>query len=361
MTNNFYAVVMAGGSGTRFWPISRHNKPKQLIPLISHKSLLRETVERLSPLFKPNNILVITNIDQVEMARNELPMLPPENIMAEPVGRDTAPCVGYAAAFLEWREPGSIFCAIPADHYIHPKDKFQKTLSSAYKAAEQNNIVTIGIKPNYPATVYGYLQRGEPLSKQNHTNVFKLRRFCEKPSEKVAQKFVDSGEFYWNSGIFIWKAKTILDNIKKFLPHLYKGLITMMDYFGTSEQDKIVEREYNKFTRVSIDYGVMERAENVVMVEADFEWDDVGSFLAVAKYKKKDKSGNIADGLTCGIDNDNTIILSINTNHLIGAIGLKDVLIVHTDDATLICPKDRASDVKKLIEKIKEEKSERFL
>lgn len=355
MPTQFYAIVMAGGSGKRFWPLSRHNKPKQLLRLINKKTLIQESVERLFPLFKLEEVFIITNIDQIGIIREEVKMLPIENILGEPIGRDTSACVGYAAIFLEWLSPGAVFCVLPSDHYILQKEKFQKALLVASKSAEKGGIVTIGIKPTYPATGYGYIQKGTLIDEINGLRLYKLKRFAEKPDSKSATRFIDTREFYWNSGIFIWKTTTILNTIKKWLPGLYKGLMNIKQYLGTPELYTVLQREYEKLKSVSIDYGIMERveAENVVMLEADFEWDDVGSFIAVAKYKKKDDKGNVIEGVHCAIDTEDSIIFS-DSEHMIGTIGLKDIVIVHTKDATLICTRNRVDDVRKLADKISE-------
>jgi mannose-1-phosphate guanylyltransferase len=344
---HFYAVVMAGGSGTRFWPLSRKHKPKQTLPILGPGTMVRQTVERLFPLFDARQVFVVTAREHADLVRRELDLLPAENIIEEPMGRDTAAAIGLAATFLHWRDPEAAFAVLPADHFIDDPLRFQKALLKGREAARSGALVTFGIKPRYPATSYGYLQRGEAVG-----DAVRVRRFCEKPKAEVAREFVQSGDYYWNGGIFVWEAGSILAEINRFLPDLATGLKEIEKSLGTSQLPSVLAREYGKLKRVSIDYGVMEKAGQVLMIETDFEWDDVGSWSAAADRRAKDGAGNAVDGKVLAVETKNTLILSSDPDHLVGVLGLEGFVVVHTPDATLVCPKNRADDLKKLVEEI---------
>jgi mannose-1-phosphate guanylyltransferase len=358
--NGYVALVMAGGPGTRFWPLSRFDKPKQLLKLIEGESILLQTLRRLEGLFTPENIFIITNVIQVRKMLEELPTLLTSNIIEEPFSRDTAACIGLAAIILQKRFQDPIFCALPADHYIKPTDRFQRVLLAGRKLAMDGMIVTIGIKPSYPSTHMGYLQKGESLENIEGLHIHRLKKFCEKPTEKSATRFIATREYFWNSGIFIWKSSVILEAIKSFMPDIYGGLMHIKDHLDAPSFNEVLRQEYQKFRRISIDFGVMEKITNGVIIEADFEWDDLGSFLAITKYKRKDEDGNIVEGSFCGLDTSDSLILS-KEDHLIATIGVKDLIIVHTDDATFISSKKDLDTIKNLIEKIKSKGFEKFL
>lgn len=353
---HFYAVVMAGGSGTRFWPLSRKHQPKQTLPILGSATMVRQTVERLFPLFSPRQVFVVTAKEHSDLVRRDLDLLPQENVIDEPQGRDTAAAVGLAATFLHWRDPEAVFAVLPADHYINSPERFQKGLEKGAEAARSGHFVTFGIKPRYPAEIYGYLHRGE---KQG--DYYKVRRFCEKPKLPAAQEFVKSGEHYWNGGIFVWQASTILDAIATHLPALSAGLKEIGAALGTSRLPSVLSREYGKLERISIDYGVMEKADRVLMLEADFEWDDVGSWSAAADRRARDGAGNAVDGKVLAVDTKNSLVLSSDPNHLVGVLGLDGYVVVHTPDATLVCPKDKADDLKKLVEEVRAKGFDRHL
>lgn len=353
---HFYAVVMAGGSGTRFWPLSRKHAPKQTLPILGSVTMVRQTVERLFPLFDPRQVFVVTAHEHSDLIRRDLDLIPAENIIDEPMGKDTAPAIGLAAAFLQWRDPEATFAILPADHYIDDPLRFQKSLQKGREAARSGALVTFGIKPRSPATCYGYLKRGE-----REGEAFRVQRFCEKPKLEVAKEFVKSGEYFWNGGIFVWEAKTILDAIGRHLPDLAASLKEIQGALGTSRLPSILSREYGKIQRVSIDYGVMEKAERVLMVDAEFEWDDVGSWSAAADRRDKDAAGNVLSGKTLAVETKETLVLSSDPNHLVGVLGLEGYVVVHTPDATLVCPKNRSEDLKKLIDEIRAKGLERHL
>lgn len=343
--STYYAVVMAGGGGTRFWPLSRQKRPKQLLPILGPTSMLRQTVERLFPLFTADRIFVVTGRGHIDAVREDLEILPPENIIDEPIGRDTAPCVALAAAFLEWRDPGSTFCVLPADHFIGDVPRFHAALRAAYDDAQAGALVTFGIKPRYAATGYGYLERDGRG----------VKRFCEKPDEATAKVFLAAGNYYWNSGIFVWKASSILGEFQRHLPEHHAILQTIADAFGSSRFPTVINTEFPKMPRISIDYGVMEKAGNVRMIEADFDWDDVGSWKAASARRESQ-----TEGLVEAVDSPDTLVVSTD-DHLVATLGVEGVVVVHTPDATLVVRKDRAEDLKKLIERLKARGLEKLL
>lgn len=344
---HFYAVVMAGGSGTRFWPLSRKHRPKQTLPILGAATMVRQTVERLFPLFDPRRVFVVTAHEHSDLVRRDLDIVPQENIIDEPMGRDTAAAIGLAAMFLHWRDPDAAFAVLPADHFIDDALRFQNALAKALEAAKSGALVTFGIKPRYAATCYGYLQRGERVG-----DAVRVRRFCEKPKPEVAAEFFRSGEYFWNGGIFVWQAGAILAEINRHLPELGAALREIEAALGTSRLPSVLSREYGKLKRVSIDYGVMEKAGQVLMIEPDFEWDDVGSWSAAADRRSKDASGNAVDGKVLAVDTKDSLVLSSDPDHLVGVLGLEGYVVVHTPDATLVCPKNRSEELKKLIEQI---------
>jgi mannose-1-phosphate guanylyltransferase len=354
--DHFYAVVMAGGSGTRFWPLSRKHRPKQTLPILGPATMVRQTVERLFPLFEPRQVFVVTAREHAELVRRELDIVPPENIIDEPLGRDTAAAIGLAATFLHWRDPEAVFAVLPADHFIDDALRFQKALSRGREASKSGALITFGIKPRYPATSYGYLERGERVGE-----LFRVKKFCEKPKAELAREFVRSGGYYWNGGIFVWQAASILSEIRRCLPELGASLEEIQKALGTSRLPSVLSHEYGKLKRVSIDYGVMEKASQVLMVETDFEWDDVGSWSAAAERRSKDGGGNAVDGKVLAIDTKDSLVLSSDPEHLVGVLGLEGFVVVHTPDATLVCPKNRSEELKTLIEQIQSKGLEKHL
>ena len=265
-----YAVIMAGGSGTRFWPLSRSSTPKHLLTIVSEKPLIAECVDRFQGAVPPENVFVVTTAEQADAIAAVLSDIPRENIIAEPVGRDTAACIGYAACVVRHRDPEAVMAVLPSDHVITPTERFQESLFAAVEVAEkQGGLVTFGIRPSWPNTGMGYIQRGPQVETINGFKVFRLSRFREKPSLDLAQQFIDSGEFYWNSGIFVWKAQTILDEIEKYMPEHHKLLAQICPAIGTPDQQRVAAELYPKFQRISIDFGVMEMAKTVHVIEAD--------------------------------------------------------------------------------------------
>ncbi len=354
--DHFYAAVLAGGSGTRFWPLSRRDRPKQTLPLLGGASMVRRTVERLFPLLEPRDVFVVTSREHSERVRKDLDLLPAENIIDEPAGRDTAAAVGLAATFLQWKDPESVFAALPADHYVDDPAAFQAALRAGREAAASGALVTFGVKPRFPATGYGYLNRGP-----REGGAFRVRRFYEKPQLPAAKAFVESGDYFWNSGIFVWESWAVLREIERYLPAMAASLKEIGGALGTSRLPGVLAREYSRIQKVSIDHGIMEKAERVLMVEAPFQWDDVGSWAAAADRRPRDPAGNSVEGNCVPVETRDSLVLSSDPGHLVAVLGLEGFVVVHTPDATLVCPKGRADDLKKLVEEIRQRGHEKHL
>ncbi len=353
---------MAGGSGTRFWPWSREDTPKQLLNIVGQKSMLQHTVDRITPLFKPENILIITNALHREKIQKQVPQIPPENIIAEPMGRDTAPCIGLAATIVYKKSPDSTMIVMPADHIIEPANRFAQMAETAMNIVGRNNaLLTMGIRPTEPSVSYGYIHRGKQASDENGFTIYEVEAFKEKPDKATAQRFIDTGEYYWNGGFFVWQTAKILECLKKYTPKLALGLQKIGAALGTEYEWTTLEKEYYAFDKISIDYAVMEKAEDVLVIEVDFTWDDVGSWFAIERWNKRDGLGNTVLGTHHGMDTNSCIIVNNEQQHLVATIGVSDMIIVHTKDATLICHKQKAEQIKKLVEELKNGGKQSFL
>lgn len=354
-----HAVIMAGGAGTRLWPLSRKSKPKQLLPLFGGRSLLRQSYERLAALLPPSSIYVITGTAHAAMVVKELPELPPENVFGEPVGRDTANAVGLAAAILSQRDPDGEMGIFTADHIINPIDSFREAVNRAYKAAveQPDALVTFGIRPTSPHVGYGYVRRGESIGQ----DVYVVEKFTEKPNITAAMRYVSKGMYYWNSGMFTWRIKTILDQIAKHLPNSYPGLMECGQAWDTDNRDETVRRIYPELMKISIDFAVMERADHVLVVEMNCQWIDVGSWTALEQVVGGDGDGNVLVARnTINLASRGNVIVS-DDDHLIATIGVDDLVIVHANDATLICTKRDAQGIKELTEKVRERFDDKYL
>lgn len=341
------ALIMAGGRGERFWPKSRKNLPKQFLSLTDDgKTMIQLTVERILPLVKPEDIYIATNRDYKELVRRQLPSLPEENILCEPVGRNTAPCIGLGAAHMAKKYGDAVMMVLPSDHLIKYNSIFRSTLEDACNLAEQGpNLVTLGITPDSPETGYGYIRF---LPEKTLGRAFEVERFVEKPDLETAKSYLATEQYLWNSGMFIWKVSTILENLERFLPETYAGLKKIQSAIGTAEEQRVLEGEFQDFQSVSIDYGVMEKAENIYTVSGSFGWDDVGSWLAVGRIKQTNEFGNVMDGNVVAVDTKNTIIQG--GKKLIALVGIEDTIVVDTEDALLVCEKNHAGDIKKVLE-----------
>ena len=347
------ALIMAGGRGERFWPKSRKNLPKQFLSLTSDgKTMIQLTVERISPVVSLENIYISTNTSYKKLVMEQLPGIPEENIMCEPVGRNTAPCIGLAAVHIRKKLGDAIMMVLPSDHLIKNNVMFLDVLRDAATAAEENtNLVTIGITPSYPETGYGYIQFDSQNLKECTSRAYKVVNFKEKPDLSTAKEYVASGDYLWNSGMFIWKVSSILSNMENLMPAMYDGLKKIENSIGTTDQEQVLESEFINFKSESIDYGIMEHAKDIYIIPGAFGWDDVGSWLALERINSTNEFGNVVNGNVISIDTKNSIIHG--NEKLIATVGLKDIIIIDTEDALLICDKDSTQDIKKVIENLK--------
>lgn len=344
------ALIMAGGRGERFWPKSRKSLPKQFLSLTDDgRTMIQLTVERIRPLIDLEDIYISTNRAYRGLVMEQLPGIPPENILCEPVGRNTAPCIGLGAVHIAKKYEDAVMMVLPSDHLIKYNQMFLNALKDGCSIAEKGkNLVTIGITPDYPETGYGYIKF---LPQQADGNAYAVDRFVEKPDMETAKEYLESEEYLWNSGMFIWKVSTILDNMKSMLPDLHQGLLNIAEAIGTDKQEMVLEKVFPELESVSIDYGVMEKAENIFILPGVFGWDDVGSWLAVERIQKSNESGNVVTGNIITINSKNNIIQG--GKKLIAAVGLENLIIVDTEDATLICDKGSTPDIKLVLENLK--------
>ena len=362
---NRYVIIMAGGKGERFWPVSRQKTPKQLITLLGERSFLQQAVDRVAPIVPSKNIFVITNEAQAAEVRKQLPKLPRENVIAEPVGRDTCAAVTLGAAIVGARSTTGVMAVLPADHVIPDPKKFQQVLSDAFDLAGRGQvIVTIGIKPTDPATGYGYIRTGEGLPppqgvKAYKTAFFRAEQFVEKPYFDKAVEYLNSGQYRWNAGMFIWSFVTITEGLQKHQPEMFDACQRWFKVAGQpAKLDKILAREYPDLKKISIDYALLEKAQNVVVADGLFEWDDLGSWTALARHLKADAEGNCAVADFIHVDAARNIIFDARTKTRtpIAVVGLRDSILIQTDDAVLLAHKSQAQKVKELVAKLAADK-----
>lgn len=354
-----HAVIMAGGAGVRLWPLSRQNRPKQILKLFGGTSLLRRSYERVATLLDPENIHVITSRAHVPFVSEELPELPAGNLIGEPMGRDTANAIGMAAAVLARRDPDAVMGIFTADHIITPTERFCAAVEKAYQTAEQNAnaLVTMGIRPTRADTNYGYIRRGKRVA----DDVFEVEKFTEKPNVAKAMKYLSSGEYYWNSGMFTWQASTILGQLEKHLPQSYEAINEIADAWKTDERQRKLEGLYPNLMKISIDFAVMERADRVLAVEMNCHWVDVGAWPALESVIQADGDGNVsACSHVMHLGSRGAIVVS-EEKHLIATIGVEDLVIVHSPDATLICKKRDATGIKELVDNLRAQYGEEYL
>lgn len=353
--NSIFAVILAGGGGERFWPVSSKERPKQFLSLIGDRTMLQQTVERLAGLVGPPDIYVVTAREYGSLVHEQVPEIPAENIIEEPCGRDTAAAVGLAAVHLARRDPEGVMLVLPADHFIADTARFRRILETAVDAARNGEyLVTLGITPTRPETGYGYIQRGEaPLKTVGSLAVYRALRFTEKPDAMKARRFLASGKYFWNSGMFIWRVDVIRKLFKEYLPELAEGLERIGGALGTKEEATVIEDVYPSLPRISIDYGVMEQAKNVLVLPADFGWDDVGTWPAWARYSgTQDGQGNVVDGSSVLVESSGCVVRA--SNHVVAALGIRDLVIVEEEGRLLVCAKERAQEIKRLVAALKE-------
>ena len=351
MSNPIYALILAGGSGERFWPLSRRNRAKQLLRLVSERTLLEETVARLEGFVPTERILILTNIEQEKGVRDLLEGFPKQNIIAEPTKRDTAAAVALGAGWVAARDHSATMLAFPADHVIADRAAFQETMKTAAAAAEETGaLVTIGIKPTWACPGFGYIEQGEPvrLRSDGKIAVHRVVRFREKPNIDLAESFLRKGNFRWNAGMFVWSVPTVLSEFNRHAPELADFISQVR---SPKDLDKILHERFAKLPRISFDYAIMEKAEHVLVVEASFDWDDVGSWQAVARYFKKDEHGNAANSALTALDSSDNIIFN-DGETTIALLGVHNLIVVRTGDAILICHRHQAEKIKNLVGKL---------
>jgi mannose-1-phosphate guanylyltransferase len=350
--NNAYAVILAGGKGERFWPLSTSRRPKQLLSLVGDRALLAQAVDRLHGLIPPERVLVVTNADLVAATRAAAPELPPDNVVGEPVGRDTAPAVALAAALVKARDPRGVFCILTADQVIGNLATFQATLRDALTtAAGRDVLITIGMKPTYPATGFGYIHLGDTAPAEGTTVFRSVRRFVEKPDLATAESYVSSGEYAWNSGMFIWSVAAIEAALRRHAPGLAALINDLLEPIRTGTLEQTLATIYPDMQKISIDYAVMEKADNIIAAEGTFIWDDVGSWPALENHFTPDDCGNTVIGEATLLDAGGNIVFS--RDRLTALIGVANLIVVQSEGVTLVCPKDRAQDIKQLVQQVR--------
>ena len=351
MTEHYYAVIMAGGGGTRLWPLSRKVNPKQMLPLIDDRSLFQIAVSRLDGVFSPEKIFVVTVADQAEKLQSQCPEIPNENFIIEPMPRGTASVVGLAAIALRAKDTHAVMAVLTADHIFAHNEIFQKLLLAAHEAAQQNHLITLGITPTYAATGYGYIQRSEFVGKHRELDAYRVLRFIEKPDAVKAQKMILSGDFDWNSGMFVWKVAKILDEFAHQMPDLYALLNEIASSWDQPDIQTVIQEIWPTIVPETIDYGIMENARDVVVIPAkDLGWHDVGSWDALFDVISADENGNVIQGEGCiSLKTKNSLIYKKLSDRLVVTIGIDDLIIVDTDDVLLVCKKDQAQEVRHIV------------
>ncbi|MFO7861226.1 MAG: mannose-1-phosphate guanylyltransferase [Desulfosalsimonas sp.] len=343
---NLFGIILAGGKGERFWPMSRGNRPKQLLPIISDKTMLEETVERLEGFIDNERIFTVST-EHLHKPIAELNVLEEDNVLTEPFGRNTALAIGYSAVKMRHINENSTMLVCPADHEIASIADFKKTVELGYKYAQQDNLVTFGITPTRPEIGYGYIELGKPLEDEK---VYEIEAFKEKPNLKVASAYLKSGNTLWNSGIFLWKTSAILSAIENYIPDMYESLQKFSEHIGKDTEQEALKKLYDEAPATSIDFGVMERADNIVIVRAQFKWDDVGNWNALERTREADDEGNVVHGNVITMDSENNVIYS--EDGLIATVGVNDVVVVRTKDVTLVCNKRDTGQIKALLKQI---------
>jgi mannose-1-phosphate guanylyltransferase len=342
---------MAGGIGTRLWPLSRQTRPKQALQLIGDRTMFQHAVDRLAPLFPPDHIVVVAGREHAVVLRPQAPELPDENFILEPMGRDSGPAVGLGAVYLQRRDRDAVMAMLTADHFIADVERFRRVLAAAEEVARTGKIVTLGIKPEAPSTGYGYIQQGESLGHFDGFEVFCVEQFTEKPDHATASLFFESGQYSWNSGMFIWRVDRLLAEFQRQRPLIHSQLMTIADALGTSDEARVLADVWPQIEKISVDYAIMEGARDVAVIPVDIGWSDVGSWATLLEIIPSDDQGNVVLGEHLAIDTLRTLVRG--EDRLVVTIGLEDMVVVDTDDALLICPRDRAQDVKAVVEQLK--------
>lgn len=363
MSEHTYAVIMAGGGGTRLWPISRKETPKQLLPLLDKETLFQSTVSRLEKVFPQERILVVTVDEQAREMKAQVPSIPDENYLIEPAPRGTASVVALAAAVLKTRDPQAVMAIQTADHHIRNRDLFKYLLHTAFAVAEKEYLVTLGITPTFPSTGYGYIQQGDALDGDYKYPVYGVKRFKEKPDEATAQKLLHSGDHSWNSGMFVWRVDTILNEVNRQMPELYKAVDEIASAWSTPQRNSVIEKLWYDLRSQTVDYGIMEKAERVAVLPAGgLGWSDVGSWDSLFEVLLPDMNGNVASNAQhLGLDTHNSLVYSVDDKRLIVTIGMDDIVVVDTGDVLMVCKTDQSQKVKDVVEHLKKHNQEKYL
>jgi mannose-1-phosphate guanylyltransferase len=360
MNEHHYAVIMAGGIGSRFWPMSRQNFPKQFLDILhTGKTLIQSTFERLTDFIQPENIYVVTSHEYLSICAEQLPRIPPENILGEPSRKNTAPCIAYISFKLMQKDPKASLIVAPADHMILDRIAFKKVCLEALSFVNKHNaLVTLGITPLHPNTGYGYIQR-EPQSVTD--NVYKVKTFTEKPNLELARTFLASGDFLWNAGIFVWQVKNVIKAFENFLPEMYDVFVAEKDAFNTPAEKKALEHIYPLCTTISIDFGIMEKANNVYVIPASFGWSDLGTWNSAYDNLEKDNLGNAIAGENVMVIDAKDCIIHSGNNKLLVLQGMKDFIIVDTSDVLLICKRDKEQEIKDYVAEVRRNIGDEYL
>lgn len=358
---HYYAMIMAGGGGTRLWPKSRGNTPKQLLPLVEDQSMFRVSVERLAPLFPPENIYIVTGRRYIDALRADAPGIPAENFIAEPSARNSGPAAALGLTVIRQRDPDAVVAILTADHHIAYKDKFRSVLRAAYDVAAQGQIVTLGISPSFPSTGFGYIRRGERLGDFDGFETYHSQGFAEKPNLETAVQFLQSGDYSWNSGMFIWKASQGLDEFRRQQPEMAAQFEALAPHVGSSDFDATLDAMWEHIQSISLDYAVMEGAQNMAVIPVDIGWSDVGAWDALFGVLECDTDGNCHKGRSdppIMIDTRNTLVYA---DKLTVTIGVENLIVVDADDVLMICHRDHAQDVKKVVDHLREAENHHLL
>jgi mannose-1-phosphate guanylyltransferase len=357
-----HAMIMAGGGGTRFWPRSRQQRPKQFLTFAGDRTLLQQAMDRIEAIVPPENCWVITGEMYRAETSRQLPALAADHVIGEPCGRDTAPCIGLGASLIQRRDPNAVMIVTPADHVIEPVQEFRRSAHVAAMMAEEqpSALITFGIPPTFPATGYGYIQRGGEVARRQGVSVFKVQQFKEKPEADVAERFVASGEYFWNSGIFVWKAATVLEALRQQRPPIHAAVQRIAEAWDTVRREEVLKREFEAIERVSIDYAVMQQAKEVLVVQAPYRWDDVGSWLALERMNPQDAERNTIKALHCGLKTNGCVIVS-DPEHLVATIGVENLLIVQDGNATLVADRRDEANIKLIVDLLKKKGLDKYL
>jgi mannose-1-phosphate guanylyltransferase len=360
MSNHFYALIMAGRVGSRLWPLSRQKSPKQVLPLMGEHSMFALAVKRLQPLLLPEDVFVVVGEEQVDLLKAEGTGIPDRNYVIEPAGRGTAPAIALSAITLRRRDPEAIMAVLTADHFIGDDEGFRGVLKAAREVAAQDHLVTLGITPSSPSTGYGYIERGRFLVQANNYLAYKVIAFREKPDLVTAKHFVTSGRHSWNSGMFVWKAARFLDELSRTMPEFYQQLLAIDAALGTPAYDRALRDVWKDVKTQTVDYGVMEKARDVAVIPAEFGWNDVGSWATLLEILDNDAQGNVVRRAEhVSVDTTNTLVYG--RDRLVATIGLHDMIVIDTGDAILVCPQDRAQDVKQIVDDLKKQGKTQYL